>query len=99
MKNPTLIRPIHSGAAGGSAEIVTLLLEAGAEADTRQHHDYTALMAAAMHNNIDMAKVLLEAEANPNQKSEDDRTPISMAQEAGHEEMVGVLETAAGNGQ
>ena len=56
-------------------------------------------MAAAMHNNIDMAKALLEAEASPNKNSEDDRTPISMAQKAGHGEMVKVLKKAAGDRQ
>ena len=96
-ENESRVHPIHSAAACNSAEIVTLLLEAGTEADVRQHHDYTALMSAAMHNNLDMAKALLESGANPYQKSEDDRTPISMAQEAGHVEMVEVLEKAGGN--
>ena len=98
-ENESRVHPIHSAAACNSAEIVNLLLEAGAEADAKQHHDYTALMSAAMHNNLDMANALLEAGANPNQKSEDDRTPISMALEAGNGDIVGVLKESVGNGQ
>lgn len=90
-ENESRVHPIHSAAACNSAQIVTLLLEAGAEADARQHKDYTALMSAVMHNNLDMARALLDAGANPNQPSEDGRTPIGMAQEAGHEEMVEML--------
>ncbi len=93
-ENESRVYPIHSAAACNSAEIVTLLLGAGAEADAGQQKDYTALMSAAMHNNLDMAKALLDSGANPNQKSEDDRTPIGMAQEAGHGEMVEMLKKA-----
>ncbi|MCH7545571.1 MAG: ankyrin repeat domain-containing protein [Planctomycetes bacterium] len=93
-ENESRVYPIHSAAACDSAEIVTLLLGAGAEADAKQQKDFTALMSAAMHNNLDMARALLKAGANPSQESEDDRTPISMAQEAGHGEMVEMLKKA-----
>lgn len=93
-ENESRVYPIHSAAACNSASIVTLLLGAGAEADAKQQKEFTALMSAAMHNNLPMARALLDAGANPNQESEDERTPISMAKEARHGEMVEMLKKA-----
>lgn len=90
--NPSRVTPIHSAAACGSTEIVTLLLEHDADPNSQQHGDYTPLMSAAMHGNAAMAEALLAHNASLNITAEDGRTARDMAREAGHEELALRLE-------
>jgi ankyrin repeat protein len=50
----------------GSAEIVRLLLDAGASPDTATGWEWTALRAAAAHGNHDIVAILLDRGADPN---------------------------------
>ncbi len=61
------VTPLHSAAAGGSAEIVHLVLAAGADANARQNGGFTALHAAAQNGDAAMTRDLLDhgAEVDP----------------------------------
>ena len=89
--NDMNLQPLHSAAASGSAEIVTLLLEAGAPANARQQGGFTALHAAAMQDRTEMARVLLDHGADPALCADDGKGAAAMALSKGHEEMVTLL--------
>ena len=47
-------------------KIIRLLIEAGADLETRNHYGWTPLMQAVLEGSTDQVKVLLVAGANPN---------------------------------
>ena len=79
--NPSRVQPLHSAAAGQSAEIVALLLDRGATPDARQHGGWTALHAAAMNGDTQMARALLEHGADPDLAADDGQTVRSLAED------------------
>ena len=90
-KNDMMVQPLHSAAAGGSVEVVTLLLEAGAPVNAKQQAGFTALQAAALSNRLDMARVLLDHGADPELCADDGKDAVAMALSKGHEEMATLL--------
>jgi ankyrin repeat protein len=74
-KNSMKVAVINSAAASGRADLVKLILRAGANPNARQQLGYTALHSAAAHDNVEMAQALLEAGADPSLKSDDGQTP------------------------
>ena len=52
------VAPLHSAAAARDNDAVRLLLEAGADANARQHGGYTALDAADQHEDAELAELL-----------------------------------------
>ena len=90
-KNDMMVQPLHSAAAGGSVEVVTLLLDAGAPVNTKQQAGFTALQAAALSNMLDMARVLLDHGADPELCADDGKDAVEMALSKGHDEMVTLL--------
>ena len=89
--NDMNLQPLHSAAASGSAQTVTLLLEAGAAANARQQGGFTALHAAAMSGYMQMARELLDHGADPELSTGDGKDAVAMALSKGHEEMVTLL--------
>ncbi len=89
--NDMEVQPLHSAAASGSAEIVELLLEAGAPANARQQGGFTALHAAAMHDRREMTRVLLRFGADPHQLTDDGKSAFQLAEAQGYGAMVGLL--------
>jgi ankyrin repeat protein len=89
------VTPLHSAAAGGSAEIVHLLLVADADANARQNGGFTALHAAAQNGDTAMARDLLDHGANVDPVTEDGRTAFVIAEEQGHEELAALLRERA----
>ena len=89
------VTPLHSAAAGGSAEIVHLLLEAGADPNVRQNGGFTALHAAAQNGDAAMARDLLGHGAEVDPATEDGLTALSIAEEQGHDEVVTLLRERA----
>jgi ankyrin repeat protein len=78
-KNRMKVAVINSAAASGRADLVKLVLRAGADPNARQQMGYTALHTAAAHDNVEMAQALLDAGANPSLKSEDGQTAAEKA--------------------
>ena len=75
-RNAMEVQPLHAATAARNAEIVTLLLDAGADPDARQHGGWTPL-AAARHSGQDaIADILLAHGADP---STADGPPTSTA--------------------
>ena len=88
------VTPLHSAAAGGSAEIVHVLLAAGADANARQNLGFTALHAAAQNGNAGMTRDLLDCGAT-DEPTEDGRTALAIAEEQGHDEVAALLRERA----
>src|SRR5581483_8737948 len=90
-RNAMQVTPLHSAAAAHSAEIVRLLVENGAPANSRQQGGWTALHEAAQIGDREMVKTLIEYGADRSVRSDDGRTPAQMAQAKGHEEIARML--------
>lgn len=93
--NPSQVRPLHSAAAGRDAskrfEITQALLQAGADADSRQAGGFTALHSASMHGDIALAELLLNSGAGIDLGAEDGRTALDFAMEKEEQEMADFL--------
>ena len=75
-----------------SAEIVGMLLEAGAKIDGSG-----ALHEACCNGRLDVVRILIESGANVNERGirRDGKSPLMLATEQGHEEIVEVLKAHA----
>ena len=67
--------PLHYAASVGNPEVVTVLLEAGADLEACAEDGLTPLHAASV-GNPKAVTVLLEAGADPNAQTEDGRSPL-----------------------
>jgi uncharacterized protein len=81
--NGSIVRPLHSAAAGGHAAIVALLLERGADPNARQQGGFVPLHAAANRDDEVSARLLLDHGAEPSVRADDGRRPIDVAAAAG----------------
>ena len=68
-------------AAGGAAESVKVLLDAGADVNARNEDGLTALIAAALSGTAENVKVLLDAGADASHKDKDGKTAWDLAQD------------------
>jgi ankyrin repeat protein len=78
-KNAMKVAVINSAAASGRADLVKLVLRAGADPNARQMSGYTALHAAAAHDNVEMAQALLDVGADPGLRSDDGQSAADKA--------------------
>jgi len=76
---------LHSAASGRHADIVGLLLDAGADPDARQAGGWTALHGAAHNGDADSVERLLAHGARLDLADDDGRTAETHAREAGHD--------------
>ena len=58
------------------SEVVSALLDAGADVNAREMFDFTALMYAAGHNTIEVINILLQAGAEVNAKEKNGMTVL-----------------------
>ena len=72
--------PLHFAGANGTAEVVMVLLEAGADPNTRYATGSTPLYVAAAYTaNSGVIEALLDGGADPNTRSEGNWTPLHIA--------------------
>lgn len=75
--------PLHSGASGGYAEVMGVLLEAGADPGARQSGGWTPLHAAARNGDVASVTLLLASGADPGATADDGTSVLQMAQGSG----------------
>jgi ankyrin repeat protein len=92
-RNPMKVAVINAAAASRNAEVVKLVLRAGANPDTQQPMGYTALHSAAANNSIDMVRALLDAGADPAIRTDAGQTAAEMAVEKGNTEVAAILDS------
>lgn len=72
---------LHSAAAGGSAEIVGLLLDRGLAVNGRDRYGRTPLHYAAENGRVEAVRLLLERGADPNVRSLAGVSPLNAAEQ------------------
>ena len=89
--------PLHNAANGGHNEVVKLLLERGADGNkqTKFGRTRTPLHWAAKHGYKEIVQTLLDKGAKPNKTDNDGKTPISLAHQQGHMDIVKILKIFA----
>lgn len=85
---------LHLAVSQGNAEIVSLLLEAGANPNIRDEEKQTPLMMLYGENASEILDLLLRAGAKVNVKDTGGRTPLMIAAEEGNIEVIRTLLSA-----
>jgi cytohesin len=75
----------------GHTECVRLLLEAGADKNSKMNDGKTPLHLASLNGHTECVRLLLEAGADKNSKMNDGKTPLHLASHNGHPECVRLL--------
>ncbi|KAK7883598.1 hypothetical protein LTR67_011097 [Exophiala xenobiotica] len=83
--------PLSWMAERGHEAVVRLLLEKGAELDSKDTSGWTPLLRAAENGEEPVVRLLLEKGAKLDSKDNDGRTPLSWAATSGHEPVVRLL--------
>ncbi len=83
--------PLHEAAFPVKAEVVKVLLKAGAEVNAKDNSDSTPLHWAAAQGHTEVVRILLKAGADINAKDNGDPTPLHWAAHNGRTEVVKVL--------
>jgi ankyrin repeat protein len=93
-RNAQKVTALHAGASRGGAEIVKMLLEAGADPNAKQERGFVPLHSAAANGNVAVVDLLLKHGARADAKADDGKTPADMAAEGGHKDLAGRLRRA-----
>jgi ankyrin repeat protein len=88
--------PLHSAASNRNADVVEVLLEAGADPNARQAGGWTPLHGAAHNGDARTAGLLLEAGADPSARNDEGRSVSELADEAGDAATVRLVRSALG---
>ncbi len=94
-RNPTRVRPLHSGVAGPDPMMAGTLLAMGADVNAQQQGGYTALHAAAKHGNPPLIDLLLEAGADAGIRTDGGSSAADVARAAGHIELADRLDASS----
>ena len=78
-ENEARVRPLHSAVAARDHDAARALLEAGADPDCVQQGGFTPLLAAAHHDDAELAALLLRHGADRTLAADDGRDPAAMA--------------------
>ena len=93
--------PLHSAVATdageATAEIVRLLLEAGADPNTKSNEGGTPLHSAAYTGDLEIAELLLAYGADPNATGPKGQTPLDIARDRRNVEVSALLHHAVTN--
>jgi ankyrin repeat protein len=90
--------PLHYAAGGGTSEIVTILLEGGAEKNARNRWGETPIFYAARRGAPEIIQILFKAGADVNTKSEFGQTPLHYAARWGTPQTVRILLDSGADG-
>lgn len=82
-ENAQRVAPVHAAAAVCDHEILTILLDQGADPDARQQNGYTPLHTAAARGDIDMARLLLARGADASARGTDGLSVADVAHKYG----------------
>jgi ankyrin repeat protein len=93
-RNAQKVTALHAGASRGGAEIVKMLLEAGADPNAKQERGFVPLHSAAANGNAAVVELLLKHGAAADAKADDGKAPADLAAEAGHKEVAERLRKA-----
>jgi ankyrin repeat protein len=91
-KNAQRVAPLHAATARQDAEIVEVLLKAGADPNRHQEAGVTPLHEAAAAGQDAIARLLVARGARRDARAEDGRTPADLARAKKHEALAGWLE-------
>jgi ankyrin repeat protein len=94
-RNAQKVMALHAGATRGDAEIVRMLLEAGADPNARQERGFVPLHSAAANGNAPVVELLLKHGARADARADDGKTPNDMAADRGHGDLAETLRKAA----
>ena len=83
--------PLIWAARNGHEAVVKLLLEKGAQMDSKDKYNQTALLLAVQNGHEAMVKMLLKEGADLDSKDVYGQTPLSRAARKGHEAVIGLL--------
>src|SRR6267378_6289473 len=86
-RNAQKVTALHGAVARRDAEIVKMLLEAGAEPNARQERGFAPLHDAAANGHAALVELLLKHGARADAKTDDGKTAGDMAAEKGHKEL------------
>ena len=89
--------PLHLAAREGHIEVVSFLIEAGAEINTKNENYITPLHIAAANGHTAIVEALIAANANIEAKNISDWTPLHIAALRGHTAIVEALIAAGAN--
>lgn len=93
-RNTQKVTALHAGASRGGAEIVKMLLDAGADPNVKQERGFVPLHSAAANGNAAVVELLLKYGARADAKADDGKTPTDMAMAQGHKDLAEMLRTA-----
>ena len=92
-QNQMCVRPLHAAVAFKDKEvackIAKMLLENGADAAVKQHGGWTPLHGAVESEKL--VSLLLAHRANPDEPNDEGVTPLQLAEDKGHQEVVSIL--------
>lgn len=89
--------PLHFAATLGSARVVKLLLNKGANVSIPNHEGFTALISCAQQGHLVVCRMLVEAGADIEAANSQGSTPLYLAATRGHREIVETLIEAGAN--
>lgn len=81
--SPEKVLPLSAAAAGGSAEVVRILLDNGASVTTKEDHGLLPLHIACRNGHFRVAETILEYTPVPKDLSSHEHNPLLMAVSAG----------------
>src|SRR5437879_9762327 len=86
---------VDAAVSGDHADVVRILLAAGANPNVRSEANYTTLHKAAVHGNLEVVRMLLDHGADVSAVRDGGHTPLDDAREKGHTASVDLLTTHA----
>ena len=87
------VKPIHTAAFVRNVKLAEVLIDAGADVNSREARGFTALHAAAENKDTEMVRMLLRRGADPTARDDKGRTPVGLADEVGAPGTAAVLPT------